>query len=350
MAKLPTAFTTLELQGFDIEQKQQHTAITREMIDVACAVLQKNRLGIVSRSVQSALKHIYGIGGSTDVICQLLREWRAENLASLKQGRSEKDLASTILEATNDGLLEESDIPEEYLAVMRQMAIAGYQLAYQKADTSVSGDRMKMLSQENAAMQQQLKDFPQLEVQLSFYKSEYERQRTELREAYMNLNKQQLADSDTFRQQLENLGTERNDLRTSLLIAEGKLAELGSLELKERDRTLELARINGQLEQKQVEISGLHGEIQSLQTVVGAKSAIESQLVTLKAQLKEANETITRLQSQQKATSALEVDVDVDSLQTANESLAAEVSNLQAQLQEFQSGSGKKSKAVANSK
>lgn len=348
MAKLPTTFTTLDLQGFDIDRNQ--TTINRDMLDVACAVLQKNRLGIVSRSVQQALKHIYGIGGSTDVICQLLKEWRAENLASLKQGKTEKDLASTILEATNDGLLEESDIPEEYLAVMRQMAIAGYQLAYQKADTSVSGDRMKCLSQENSAMQQQLKDFPQLQVELSFYKSEYERQRTELREAYMNLNKQQLADSDTFRQQLEALGNERNDLQTSLLVAQERLAGLAEMEVKERDRTLELARINGQVEQKQSEITELHSEIESLQTVVGAKSAIESQLMTLKTQAKEANETITRLQSQQKSTSVLEVDVDVDSLQAANESLALEVSNLQAQLAEFQSNSGKKSKVVANSK
>jgi len=348
MAKLSTTFTTLDLQGFDIDKNQ--TAINREMLDVACAVLQKNRLGIVSRSVQSALKHIYGIGGSTDVICQLLKEWRSENLASLKQGRSEKDLASVILEASNDGLLEESDIPEEYLAVMRQMAIAGFQFAYQKADTSVSGDRMKCLSQENNAMQQQLKDFPLLQTELSFYKSEYERQRNELKEAYLNLNKQQLADSDTFRQQLETLGAERNDLQTSLLVAQGRLAELAEMEVKERERTLELARINGQVEQKQSEISELHGEIKSLQTVVGAKSAIESQLLTLKSQLKEANETITRLQSQQKSTSALEVDVDVEGLQAANESLAAELSNAQAQLQEFQSTSAKKSKAIANSK
>ena len=348
MAKLPTTFTTLDLQGFDIDKNQ--TAITREMVDVACAVLQKNRLGIVSRSVQSALKHIYGIGGSTDVICQLLKEWRSENLASLKQGRSEKDLASVILEASNDGLLEESDIPEEYLAVMRQMAIAGFQFAYQKADTSVSGDRMKCLSQENNAMQQQLKDFPQLQTELSFYKSEYERQRTELREAYMNLNKQQLVDSDTFRQQLETLSLERNDLQTSLLVAQERLTEVANLEMKERDRTLELARINGQLDEKQKETDELHSQIQSLQTVVGAKNAIESQLLTLKTQLKEANETITRLQSQQKITTALEVDVDVDSLQAANESLAAELSNLQAQLQEFQSSSAKKNKAVTNSK
>jgi len=230
------------------------------------------------------------------------------------------------------------------------MAIAGFQFAYQKADTSVSGDRMKCLSQENNAMQQQLKDFPQLQTELSFYKSEYERQRTELREAYMNLNKQQLADSDTFRQQLETLSLERNDLQTSLLVAQERLTEVANLEMKERDRTLELARINGQLDEKQKETDELHSQIQSLQTVVGAKNAIESQLLTLKTQLKEANETITRLQSQQKVTTALEVDVDVDSLQAANESLAAELSNLQAQLQEFQSSSAKKNKAVANSK
>ncbi|WP_199312504.1 hypothetical protein [Microcoleus sp. FACHB-672] len=132
MAKLPTAFTTLDLQGFEIDGSRQYTTINREMVDVACAVLQKNRLGIVTRSVQAALKHIYGIGGSADTICQLLKQWRSENLAALKQGRGEKDIASAILEATDDGLLEETDIPEDYLTVMRQMAVAGYKLAYQK--------------------------------------------------------------------------------------------------------------------------------------------------------------------------------------------------------------------------
>jgi hypothetical protein len=39
----------------------------------------------------------------------------------------------------------------------------------------------------------------------SVYKTECERQRLELREAYMNLNKQQLADSEEFRQQLDSI-------------------------------------------------------------------------------------------------------------------------------------------------
>lgn len=47
-------------------------------------------------------------------------------------------------------MLDESEIPEEYLAVSRQMAIARYRLAYQKADMNVSGDRMKSLASENA--------------------------------------------------------------------------------------------------------------------------------------------------------------------------------------------------------
>lgn len=79
--KLPTTFTSLDLQGFNIEQGQQHASINREMVNIACAVLQKNRVGIVTRSVQAALKHIYGIGGSADTICLFLKEWRAENLA-----------------------------------------------------------------------------------------------------------------------------------------------------------------------------------------------------------------------------------------------------------------------------
>ena len=298
MAKLPTSFTALDLQGFEIDSNQHYTSINRQMVDLVCAVLQKNRVGVVTRSVQAALKHIYGIGGSADTVCQLLKEWREDNLSNLKQGKNDKDLVSAILESTDDGLLEETDIPEEYLTVTKQMAIATYRLAYQKADTSVAGDRMKTLASENDLMQRQLKDFPQLQLELNFYKSEYERQRNELREAYMNLNKQQLADSDNFRQQLDSLHQERNELVGKLSAAEKRLAEVADLEAKS----------------------------------VGEKQVIQAQLDTLRNQLKEANETITRLQAQQKSTSALEVDVDIESLQAANESLAKELSELQSQL------------------
>ncbi|MBW4680642.1 MAG: hypothetical protein KME19_11055 [Microcoleus vaginatus WJT46-NPBG5] len=342
MAKLPTAFTTLDLQGFEIDGSRQYTTINREMVDVACAVLQKNRLGIVTRSVQAALKHIYGIGGSADTICQLLKEWRSENLAALKQGRGEKDLVSAILEATDDGLLDETDIPEDYLNAMKQMAVAGYKLAYQKADTSVSGDRMKILAAENDLMRQQLKDFPQLQLELNFYKSEYERQRNELREAYMNLNKQQLAEAEEFRKQLDSLYQERNDLAGQLSEAEKRLAEVADLEARERERHGEISRLNGQVEAREREISSLHSQIQSLQAAVGEKQVLESQITTLQTQLKEANESITRLQAITKSTSALEVDVDVDALIAEKDAL---ISELQSQL------SKKNGKAVvANSK
>ncbi|MFM6356985.1 MAG: hypothetical protein ACKPH7_08840 [Planktothrix sp.] len=254
MAKLPTTFQSLDLSGFQIEEKQ-YSAVTREMVDTACAVLQKNRIGVVIRSVQAALKFIYGIGGSADTVCGLLREYRNDNLLLLKAGTGEKDIVSVILEATDDGLLDELDIPEEYLMATRQMAIASYRLAYQKADTSVSGERMKALTSDNDLLQQQLKHFPQLQLELDFYKSEYERQRSELKEAYINLNKQQLADSEKFRQQLDSLHQERNDL---------------------------LVKLN---------------------SAVGEKQVLESQIEQLRSQLKEANETINRLQSQQKSTS-----------------------------------------------
>ncbi len=314
MTKLPTTFQTLDLQGFEIDRPQQYTGIIREMVDVACAVLQKNRMGIAVRSVSLALKEIYGIGGSTDVICKLVKEWRTDNLSLMKQGKSEKDLATVLLEAADDGLVDESEIPEEYLTVSRQMAIASYRLAYQKADTSVSGDRMKSLASENEVMHQQLKDFPQLQMEIGFYKSEYDRQRLELREAYMNLNKQQLADSEQFRQQLDSLQADRNELQAKLAVAEKRLTEVAELETKERDRQNEISRLSGQLEAREREILSLHSQVQTLQGSVGEKQVLEAQLEQVRSQLKDASATITRLQTQQKSTGSLEVDVDVDVL------------------------------------
>jgi len=81
--KLPTTFQELDLTGFDIDKKQ-YNSINREMIDIACAVLQKNQVGIVTRSLQSALKYIYGLGGSADTVCGLLREWRGDHRVALK--------------------------------------------------------------------------------------------------------------------------------------------------------------------------------------------------------------------------------------------------------------------------
>src|SRR4028118_984469 len=188
------------------------------MVDAACAVLQKNRVGVAVLRVNAALKEIYGIGGSTDIICKLVKEWRIDNLSLIEQGKSEKDLATALLEAADDGLLEEAEIPEEYLKVFHQMAIAAYRLAYQKADTSISGDRMKSLAQENDLLRQQLQGFPKMEMELNFYKSEYERQKLELKEAYMNLNKQQLADSEEFRYRLDSLQADRNELEAKLTL------------------------------------------------------------------------------------------------------------------------------------
>ncbi|CAD5984987.1 hypothetical protein [Planktothrix agardhii] len=309
MGKLPTTFTSLDLTGFEIE-KTNYREVTSSMVETTCAVLQKNRVGIVVRSVHAGLKHIYGIGGSAETVCALLKEWRAENLSSLKQGKNDKDFVSAILESSDDGLLEETDIPEEYLTVSRQMAIASYRLAFQKADTSISGERLKQLAGENDLLTSQLKEFPQLKLELDFYKSEYERQRNELKEAYMNLNKQQLADSDNFRQQLDGLYQERNDLTVKLSEAEKRLLEVSDLETKERERSGEISRLNGQLEAREREISSLHSQTQSLQSQIGEKEVLESQMEQLRSQLKEANETIINLQSQDKlrTTVALEVD------------------------------------------
>jgi hypothetical protein len=222
--KLPTTFQELDLTGFDIEIKQ-YNSITKSMVDIACAVLKKNQVGIVIRSVQSALKYIYGIGGSSDTVCDLLRQWRIENM-DLK--RNEKSLITAILESVDDGVLDVSDIPGDYLTVTQQMAIAIYKLAYQNADSSISGDKLRYLVTENELLKQQLIDFPSLQLELNFHKGECERQRNELKEAYINLNKQQLADSEEVRTKLDGLYQERNDLIVKNNELGKKLAQLQS--------------------------------------------------------------------------------------------------------------------------
>lgn len=361
MAKLPTTFTSLDLTGFEFDRATQYTGISRGMVDFACAALQKNRVGVAVRSVNAALKEIYGYGGSTDAVCKLVKEWRSDNLALLKQGKSEKDLASALLEAADDGLLDESEVPEEFLAVSKQMAIATYRLAFQKADTSVSGDRMKSLAQENEILRQQLKDYPQNQYELNFYKGEYERQRNELKEAYINLNKQQLADSEEFRHRLDSLQADRSELQAKLTVSEQRLLEVAEFETAARDRISEISKLNGQIEAREREVSSLHAQIQTLQAQMGEKQVLESQLEQVRTQLREASTTITNLQSQQKVSGALQVDRIDDSddpvtdaqldaqLMVENETLHADLSEALKQIEDLKAALAKATTQVAQS-
>lgn len=334
MAKLPTTFTTLNLEGFDIKQDNV-TVVDRDMVDVACAVLQRNRIGIVTRSVQAALKHIYGVGGGTDLVCKLLREWRNENLSNMKQSKGEdQDIVSALMEVCDDGLLSEEEIPKEYLEVMRQMAIAGYHLAYQNADTTVSGDRIKALAQENDVMRKQLKNFPQMEMELTFYKSECDRQREELRDAYLSINKQQLADSEEYRKQLERINEQKLDLQQQVGLLTKQLEEAENSKEEMRRLSQEISSAQGQLESREREISSLHAQLDELSRDAGEKKVLESQLAKLQKQLDAANETITNLQALATSASALEVDMDVENL---IEQIAELKSQLEAERGKYES-------------
>ncbi|VXD17411.1 conserved hypothetical protein [Planktothrix serta PCC 8927] len=106
-----------------------------------------------------------------------------------------------------------------------------------------------------------------------------------------------------FSQQLDSLYQERNDLLVKLNEAEKHLVQFTDLETQDRERSGEISRLNGQLEAREREISGLHSQVHSLQSAVGEKQVLESQMEQLRSQIKDANETITRLQAQQKSTS-----------------------------------------------
>ena len=341
--KLPTTFQVLDLTGFDIDQKVvPSTGINREMVDTACAVLQKNHIAIIVRSLRTALKHIYGIGGSTDQVCTLLGEWRTDNLASLKEGKNEngKGLMSVLAEAVDDGVVGEEEIPADYLQAARQMAIATYRLAYQQADTSIAGDRIKQLTSENDVMSRQLKDFPRLEMELSFYKSEYERQRDELRDAYLNLDKQRLTNSEEFQKRLETLSQERNDLALELNAERDRLAKLEGLEQREHERNNEIARLQGQLEARERVESQLREQVQSLQSVVGEKQVLEKQISELQSQLAAAQTTITALQAKRVA-NEIQVDADLEEIIAEKEALKAELETLRKNKVGTGTGTGK---------
>ena len=344
MTKLPTAFTALDLSGFEFDKTIRYNSVNREMVDQACAVLQKNRIRIVVRSVQAALKEIYGIGGSSENICRFLEEWRKDNTQALKASKGEKNLVAEIL--NDDQTLDETEIPEEVHQLSKQLGIILYTFGHQKADTTISGDRIKTLAEENDLLKSQLKDFPQFQMQLDFYKAEYERQRKELQEAYLSINKQQLADSETFRLQLETVQNERNDLVLKNNEFAKQLTELAEVQTREQERQGEIAKLNGALEAREREVIVMREQVQALQGESGQKLVIESQLSSAQEQLKQANEIITKLQAQlqEKSTSELQVDVDIDGLNAEIRELMDERDLLKLRVEELESQVAKKSR------
>ncbi|MGA9382215.1 MAG: hypothetical protein WBV73_25935, partial [Phormidium sp.] len=115
---------------------------------------------------------------------------------------------------------------------------------------------------DNQSMRQQLTDFPRLELELNFYKAECERQREELREAYMNLNKQKLAEAEEFRKQIDSLHQERSDLVTKLSLAEQRLTEITALEQKVKDLEQSLINAQSEIQTKNQRLSELETQLQ----------------------------------------------------------------------------------------
>jgi DNA repair exonuclease SbcCD ATPase subunit len=177
-------------------------------------------------------------------------------------------------------------------------------------------------------------------MELEFYKAQYNRQCDELKEAYINLNKQKLTDSEEFRQQLNSLQADRSELQEKLTLAEIKLAEIAEFEAAARDRISEISKLNGQIEAREREVSTLHVQIQNLQSEMGQKQVLEAQLNELRGQLKEASATITNLQAQQVTSTALQVDrksdneFDEDEL-VPSSAIMLENETLHADIQEY---------------
>ena len=163
-------------------------------------------------------------------------------------------------------------------------------------------------------------DFQKL-AGIGFQLAHLQRHPHELREAYMNLNKQQLADSEEFRHQLDSVQADRSELQAKLTVAERRLAQVAEFEAAARDRLSEISKLNGQIEAREREVSTLHVQIQTLQSQIGEKQVLEAQLEQVRSQLKEAYTTIINLQSKQKVSGALEVDREFDPDQVTDDTL-----------------------------
>jgi chromosome segregation ATPase len=267
---------------------------------------------------------MYGIGGSANDVCNLLREWRKENTAALKEGKNEKDLVSAILESVDDGLVTDEEIPEEFLSISKQIALATYRLAYQNADTAISGDRLRQLTAECDVLRQQLSEFPKIQLELDFYQKQYDRQQVELKQAYMQLNQQQLADSQEFQQRLDLLSRERNDLEERLAVAQAKNKELEAAEHNTSTLSGELTARENELAEVKLQLTQVHEQL-------GEKQALEKQLAETKLQLDSANQTIIQLQSN-RVSEDIQVDVDIDSLLAEKEEWELKFNHSQRQL------------------
>jgi chromosome segregation ATPase len=347
MPKLPTTFTTLDLTGFDIDKTIKYSSINRDMVDKACAVLQKNRVRIVVRSVQAALKEIYGLGGSSENICRLLDEWRRDNLTALKDSRGEKNLISAILDDSD--LLDETEIPEEVQQLSRQIGVILYTFAHQKADTAISGDRIKELVSQNELLKNQVVNFPQMEMELGFYKQQYERSQLELKEAYINLNKQKLVESEGVTEQITALQNNNRDLGIRNSELTKKLAELADSQSQINQHQGEIAKLNGALEAREREVFTMREQIQVFQSESGQKLVLESQLSTALNQLKESNDLVVRLQGQlqEKSISEIQVDVDVEALNNEISELTDERDLLRLRIEELENQSNRKKRPLA---
>jgi len=153
-----------------------------------------------------------------------------------------------------------------------------------------------------------------------------------------------LTDSEEFRQQLDSLQAERNELQAKLTVAERRLAKIAEFEAAARERISEISNLNGQIEAREGEVSTLHVQIQTLQSEMGQKQVLESQLEQLRGQLKEASTIITNLQTQQKVSGALQVDRAFDSddelvtdsqLMVENETLHADLSDTLKEIEDL---------------
>ncbi|HLO84586.1 MAG TPA: hypothetical protein VK203_06170 [Nostocaceae cyanobacterium] len=324
----------LNLNGFDTEAAYKNFGANEETVDFACRVLLANKIPLEIGKVQAALKEIFGSGISNSRCCQLLKDWKRNNLKAIKNVKTGDGILEGLEQTIATHVPENLEIPEEFKLLSERFTRLLYSQAYSVADSSISGDRIAQLTKQLDEANEKLKGYPTLDYERGWYQREYERVNTELKDAYIKLNTQKLAESEDIRNKLNKFDDEKRELLTRNQELEEQVARLATHDQTERELNNQIARLQGTIEGLEKNKTQLEAQIKELKKVEGEKAVVENQVAELRQQLEQANQTVINLQTQQvKGSSILAVDVDTDALLAEKDQ---EIAQLKQQIQEMQ--------------
>lgn len=317
---------TLNLDGFDVHSAQAKFGKNQETVDFAAHVLLKSNIPVTVQNIQNCLKQVFGRGISNGDCTALLKEWKSQNLKSIKAVKPAGGVLETVEELLKNYVPHDLEIPEEFKSTFEKIFRLVYWQAYSTADMEISGDRLQELARENDTLKAQVADYPRIKWERDHYFGENEKLSRELKEAYFSLDKQKLSEAEEVQKRIDLISEKNAELTAKNQQLEESLAK-AVLNQSEKELNAQIAVLQGNIAQLTTAKEQAEAEVLELRRVQGEKQVMESERDELRSQLNEKNQLITNLQAQlsKAAPQELQVDVDAEELQLEVEQLRAEL-------------------------